>query len=104
MAIPPMSLLGNKLLEVTLLLAGLYLLRVILLLAIPLVPADEIEIDMNILSSVSWIVNTIFGLVVLWLMRDKGLAAIPVGVLAAVLPAYGSIFYLLTTLQNKSNS
>ena len=104
MAIPPMSLLGNKLVEVILLLGGLFMLRVILLLAIPIAPGDHMEIGMPILSSVSWTVNIIFGLVILWLMRDKGLAAIPVGVLAAVLPAYGSIFYLLTTLQNKSNS
>jgi len=91
-------------LEVILLLVGLYILQVIILFTLPLVPIDDLEIRMTILSNASWIGNIIFGLVILWLTRDKGLVAIPVGVLSTVLPVYGPIFYILTALQNKSKN
>lgn len=94
MKILPMRLLSDKLLEVILLLLGLYILQVIILFTVPLVPIDDMEIRMTILSNVSWIGNVIFGLVILWLSRDKGFVAIPVGVLSIVLPSYGPIFYL----------
>jgi hypothetical protein len=100
----PMRLLSDKLLEVILLLVGLYLLQVIILFTAPLVPIDDMEIRMTFLSNASWIGNVIFGLVILWLTRDKGLVAIPVGVLSTVLPAYGPIFYILTTIQKKSKN
>jgi hypothetical protein len=100
----PMRLLSDKLLEVILLLVGLYVLQVIMLFTVPLVPIDDMEIRMAILANASWIGNIIFGLVILWLTRDKGFVAIPVGVLSIVLPSYGPILYILTTLQNKSKN
>jgi len=104
MKILPISLLSDKLLEVILLLIGLYALQVVILLTVPLVPIDDMEISMTILSNASWIGNSIFGLVILWLARDKGFVAIPVGLLSIVLPSYGPIFYILTTLQNRSKN
>jgi len=67
----------------------------------PLVTIDDPELRTTFLSHASWIGNIIFGVVILWLMRDNGFVAISVGVLSIILPSYGAIFYILTTLQNK---
>jgi hypothetical protein len=99
-----MRLLSDKLSEVILLLVGLYMLQVVILFIVPLVPIDDMEIRMTFLSNASWIGNIIFGVVIFWLTRDKGFVAIPVGILSIVLPSYGPIFYILTTLQNRSKN
>lgn len=104
MKITPMRLLSDKLLEVILLLVGLYILQLIILFTVPFIPIDDMEIRMIILLNASWIGNIIFGVVIFGLTRDKGFVAIPVGVLSIVLPSYGPIFYILTTLQNKSKN
>lgn len=99
-----MRLLSDKLLEIILLLIGLYILQVIILYTVPLVPIDDMRIRMTFLSNASWIGNIIFGVVILWSTRDKGFVAISVGVLSIVLPTYGPIFYILTVLQNNSKN
>ena len=99
-----MRLLINKLVEVILLFVGLFILQVIIQFTLPFIQIDDLEIRMTILSNASWIGNIIFGLVILWLTRDMGLVAIPIGVLSAILPAYGPIFYILTALHNKSKN
>ena len=98
------KLLADKLLEVIVLLVGLYFLQLIILFAVPLVPIDDLSIRMKLISNASWIGNIIFGLLILWLTRDKGSVAISIGVLSIVTPLYGSIFYILTTLQNRSKN
>ena len=97
-------LLTEKLLKVILLLVGLYFLQVTILFTLPLIPIDNFETRMILTSNSVWVGNIIFGLVVLWLTRKKGLIAIPIGILSIVLPTYGPIFYILTTLQNKSTN
>ena len=97
-------LLSDKLLEVIVLLVGLYLLQIIILFSVPLVPIDDLSIRMTLISNASWIGNIIFGLVILWLTRDKGSVAIAIGILSIVTPLYGSIFYILTMLQNRSKN
>ncbi|CAN5401579.1 hypothetical protein BH10BAC4_BH10BAC4_08730 [soil metagenome] len=104
MKIIPMRLLSDKLLEVILLLVGLNILQVIILSTVPLVPIDDFQIRMTFILNASWIGNIIFGFVILWLTRDKGFIAIPIGILSIVLPSYGPVFYILTTLQNKSKN
>lgn len=93
----------EKLLQVILLLVGLFFLQVIILNALPLIlPVDNFNVYLIIISNSHWIGNLIFGLVILWLTRRMGLIAIPIGILSVVLPTYGPIFYILTTLQNRS--
>ena len=96
-----MRLLSDKLLEVILLLIGLYILQVIILFIVPLVPIEDMKIRMTFLSNASWIGNILFGVVIFWLTKNKGLVAVPIGLLSIVLPTYGPIFYILTSLQNK---
>lgn len=90
--------LSDKLLEVIVLLLGLFILQILLLFTLPLVPDDNIR--MTLILNSSWIGNTIFGLTIYWLTRDKGQVAISIGLLSVVLPVYGPIFYILTKIEN----
>lgn len=94
--------LSDKLLEVILLLIGLYVIQVLLLSTLPLVPDDNIR--MTLILNSSWIGNIIFGLTIYWLAREKGQVAIAIGLLSVVLPVYGPVFYILTKIEiTKSN-
>lgn len=84
-----------------LLLIGLYILQVVIVLVIPFLPIEDMKVKMIFLSNASWIGNMLFGIVIFWLTRSRGLVAVPVGLLSIVLPTYGSILYILTALQNK---
>jgi hypothetical protein len=57
---------------------------------------------MSLIANAAWIGNVIFGFVIFWLLKNRGTIAIPVGILSIVLPLYGPIFYILTTLQDES--
>jgi hypothetical protein len=97
-----LRLLPEKLLMIVLLLVGLSFLQVAIVYTLPLIlPTDNLDIFIALTSNSPWISNVIFGIVILWLMRGKGLVAIPIALLSIVLPPYGTIFYILTTLQNK---
>jgi hypothetical protein len=89
--------LSNKLLEVILLLVGLLVIQVLLLYALPQVPNDSLR--MTLILNSSWIGNSIFGIVIYWLTKEKGQVAIAVGLLSSILPVYGPIFYILTKFE-----
>jgi hypothetical protein len=99
-----MKILADKLLEVILLLTGLYVVQSIIFFLAPLAPIDDLNLRIAFITNAPWIGNIIFGLVVLSLTKDKKFAAIPVGFLSVVLPSYGLIFYILTTLQIKQKN
>jgi hypothetical protein len=87
---------------IVLLLVGLAFLQTIIVYTLPLLLQTEtLDVSMILISNSQWIGNIIFGVVILWLTRGKGLVAIPVGLLSIVLPPYGAIFFILTTLQTK---
>jgi apolipoprotein N-acyltransferase len=98
MTIRTFGQLSDKLLEVILLLIGLYVIQVLLLFTLPLVSDDSIR--MTLILNSAWIGNTIFGLTIYWLTREKGQIAIAIGLLSVVLPVYGPIFYILTKFEN----
>lgn len=102
MKLTPISTLGNKVLEVILLLIGQYVLQLMVLFTLPFFQIEDIETEAAISSNVPWIGSIVFGGFIMWLSRDKGIVAIPVGVLSIVLPLYGAVFYLLAKLQTKS--
>lgn len=97
-----LKLLGDKLLQVILLLIGLYVLQTMLLFILSRVPDDGLRKTLMFYST--WIANILFGLVIYWLARKKRVVAIPIGILSVVLPIYGPIFYVLTTMQNKKSN
>jgi hypothetical protein len=100
-----LKLLSEKLLMIVLLLLGLSFLQPTLVFTLPFIlPIDNLELYRTLISNSYWISNVMFGIVILWLMRGKGFVAIPIGLLSIVLPPYGTIFYLLTILQNKSDN
>jgi hypothetical protein len=98
----PLRFLSYKVLEVILLLIGLYVLQVTLLFTLPLIPIYDMTMRMSLIENAAWIGNVIFGLTIFWLLRKKGAVAIAVAILSIVLPLYGPIFYILTTLQDES--
>jgi hypothetical protein len=98
MTIRTFGQLSDKLLEVILLLIGLYVIQVLLLFTLPLVSDDSIR--MTLILNSAWIGNTIFDLTIYWLTREKGQIAIAIGLLSVVLPVYGPIFYILTKFEN----
>jgi hypothetical protein len=96
--------LSEKLLTTILLLLGYSFLQGVLVIALPLLlPTSNLEFFLSVTSNAYWIGNTIFGFVIMWFTRRIGLTALPIGLLSIVLPTYGTIFYLLTSLQNKSH-
>jgi hypothetical protein len=97
-----LKLLKEKLLMIVLLLVGLSFLQVTIVFTLPLIlPTDNLDLYRALISNSYWISDIIFGIVIFWLTRGKGLVAIPIGLLSIFLPPYGTIFYMLTTLQNK---
>jgi hypothetical protein len=100
-----LRLLREKLLMTVLLLVGLSFLQIAIVYTLPLIlPTDNLDIFVTLTSNSHWISDIIFGIVILWLTRGKGWVAIPIALLSIVLPPYGTIFYILFTLQNKSGN
>jgi len=98
------NFLAEKLLTVIILLVLLYFLQMLLTLIIPLFAIENVDILTTLAANSVWFCNIVFGLVIFWLTRKKGLLAIFIGILAIVLPTYGSIFYMIATLQYKSEN
>lgn len=90
------KLFKDKLLTVILVLAGLYILKIILPFATTFLPRD-----ISLMISTYWASHAIFGLTMLWLTRNNGTIALQVSILSTLLPAYGAIFYLLSTVQKQ---
>lgn len=96
-----MSRISDKLLESLSLLVGLYILNVILFFLLRLLPIEDVKLYWAIAAGAPWFASLVFGVVIAWRSRDKGLIALPVGILAFVVPVYGSIFYMLTVLKSE---
>jgi hypothetical protein len=94
--------LSKKLLHVLFLLTGLFVLQLLLPYTLSFVPLDNLRT--MLLRNSRWIGNSIFGLAIFGLVRKRGLAALSVGMLAIVLPAFGSIFYVLLTIPVGNNN
>jgi hypothetical protein len=94
----------EKVSQAIVLLVSLYFLQVALLAAPLLFEIEDADTIMTLVSNSWWVANLTFGLLILWFARKKGLVAIPIAVLSVVLPIYGSIFYILMTLQNKNKN
>lgn len=82
-----------------LLLAGLFLLQVLLPFILIQIPGAFVKVWLMPYIRPIWIGQAIFGIVIFWLMRKKGFVSISVGFLAIFLPVYAAVFYLLTLLQ-----
>lgn len=95
-----MSRISDKLLESLSLLVGLYILNVILFFLLRLLPIEDLNFYWA-MAGAPWIASLVFGVVIAWRSRDKGLIALSVRILAFVVPVYGSIFYMLTVLKSE---
>jgi hypothetical protein len=97
--------LSEKLLMIVLLLVGLSILQTAIVFSLPqLLPSDNIEFFMAVTSNSYLIADIIFGIVIFWLTKRMGLIAISIGLLSIILPTFGAIFYMLTTLRDKSEN
>jgi hypothetical protein len=91
-------LISDKLLEVILLLLALYVIQMVLSLAMPFFPIEDLR--MLFIINVNIIGNAAFALLIYWQARKLGAAAISIVILTIFLPVFGVIFYLLMYLQN----
>jgi hypothetical protein len=98
-----LKILRENLIVIILLLVGLSFLHPTVVFILPFIlPVDNVDLYRTLIFNSHWISDTMFGIVIFWLTRGKGVVAIPIGLLSTVLPLYGTIFYLLTTLPTKS--
>jgi hypothetical protein len=93
--------LRNKLVEVLLLLIGLYIFQGILPLTLPFVPINKLRTIL--IESRNWIGHIIFGIILL--SRSKNVSvAMQVALLAVLTPVYGAIFFLIAETQKNNKN
>jgi hypothetical protein len=87
---------AERVLDVVLLLIGLFIFNSILYALLPFF--DFGEWSLSIVRNSYWIGQLIFGIIIFRLTDQNNKVAMPIGVLATVLPVFGGLFYLLTTM------
>lgn len=94
---------ADKVRKVIGLLVGLMILQIAITFMIPYVgPIDNPELFETLITYGHWIGNIIYGVILYGLVNEKKIVSISVGLLSIMTPIYGGIFYLLTTLNEKT--
>jgi hypothetical protein len=91
---------GKRLLEIILLLIGLYIFNTALFAIV--MTMDLREWMIPFMTNSYWVGNLIFGIIIYRLTRQTNKVSVSIGLLSTVLPVFGGLFYLLT-LTTKEN-
>jgi hypothetical protein len=97
--------LTDKVLRVIGLLVGLTILQIAITFMIPYVaPTDNPDLFITLTTHGHWIGNIIYGLTIYGLLKQGKTVSIPIGLLSIMTPVYGGVFYLLTTLNERTSN
>jgi hypothetical protein len=94
---------ADKILRVIGLLVGLNILQIVITFMIPYItPLDNPDLLSTLTNYGYWIGNIIYGLIIYRLLNQTKVVSISVGLLSIMTPVYGGVFYLLTTINEKT--